>query len=48
MRKVIVIVAAVVIIGLAMVAGFAYILYRIGKDMSQFRCGWHENDRGQL
>lgn len=41
----IIIVAAVVII--ALVAVFAFILYKVGESMHMYRCGWRQpQDRG--
>ena len=40
-------IAGAVIIGtLAAVAGFAFVLYKVGEDMSMYRCGCGQQDRG--
>lgn len=41
----IIIVAAVVVI-IALVAVFAFILYKVGESMHMYRCGWQPQDRG--
>lgn len=41
----IIIVAAVVII-IALVAVFAFILYKVGESMHMYRCGRKPQDRG--
>lgn len=40
-------IAGAVIIGtLAAVAGFAFVLYKVGEDMNMYRCGCGQQDRG--
>lgn len=44
MKRVIGIMAAVGIIALVAVAGFAYVLYKSGEEIHIHRCGCHERD----
>ena len=46
MRTVKTIAGAVVIVTLAAVAGFAFVLYKVGEDMHMYRCGCGQQDRG--
>lgn len=46
MRMAGMIAGAVVIVTLAAVAGFAFVLYKVGEDMHMYRCGCGQQDRG--
>lgn len=46
MRMAGMIAGAVVIVTLAAVAGFAFVLYKVGEDMHMYRCGCGKQDRG--
>lgn len=46
MRTAGMIAGAVVIVTLAAVAGFAFVLYKVGEDMHMYRCGCGQQDRG--
>lgn len=46
MRTVKTIARAVAIVTLAAIAGFAFVLYKVGEDMHMYRCGCGQQDRG--
>lgn len=46
MRTVKTMAGAVIIAILAAVAGFEFVLYKVGEDMHMFRCGCGQQDRG--